>query len=54
MELDDTIIEASIARNGVVGVVDRAACVAIKKYLAIANTLSKKDKDEICAILDGC
>lgn len=54
LELDDYIIQEAIDRYGVIGTLHVEVCDGIKKYLAVANTLSKLDKDEICEILNEC
>lgn len=54
LEIDDSIIEESVHKHGVIGTLSKDVCDGIKKYLALATTLSKSDKDEIIAILDSC
>ncbi len=54
LELDDDLVESSLRRHGVIGVVSLSLRDQIKAYLRQAKTLSRKDVREICALLDAC
>jgi hypothetical protein len=54
LELDDYLVETSLRRYGVIGAVSLLLREDIKNYLRQAKTLSSKDVQEICALLDAC